>query len=151
MTRTYGGLIRELGLTPCHGIMPTGHYCGLGLYEHERGEWTFTGSGLTIIHIKDGPIDVGYAHWADMKQFLLLCARAIDYTLGPSYDGPSYDEPVWRKVYRGNVAARIVGRRLHIRVPATYYAFDKLLVLSGTAGLSNDVLLRKQAFDWARR
>ena len=37
MTRTYGDLIRELGLTPCHGILPTGHYCGLSAEQHTRG------------------------------------------------------------------------------------------------------------------
>jgi hypothetical protein len=146
MTRTYGGLIRELGLTPCHGITPTGHYCPLTSYEHARGTWSRTMNGLDIVHILDGPIDVGYAHWADMKRFLLVCARALDYSLNP--DIP---EPIWRKVYRGNMAARAVGKRLHIRVPARYHRFDKTVVLMGTTGLANDVPFRKEAYDWARR
>ncbi len=146
MTRTYGGLIRELGLTPCHGITPTGHSCSLTQYEHSRGTWSRTGNGLDIVHVLDEPIGVGYARWGNMKRFLLICAQALDYSLNP--DIP---EPVWRKVYRGNVAARAVGKRLHIRVPAYYYVFDKLLVLSGTANLANDVPFRKEAYDWARR
>ena len=134
MTRTYGGLIRELGLTPCHGIGPTGHYCHR---NHNIGE---VENG--IVHMIDAPL----GRWTDIKRFLLLCARAKDSTLWASYD-----EPVWLKVYRGHIAARAVGKRLRIRVPVEYYVFDKLLVLSGTTSLSNDVPLRKQAFDWARR
>jgi hypothetical protein len=84
--------------------------------------------------------------WPDIKRFLLLCARAKDPTLWASYD-----EPVWLKVYRGNVAARYIGWQIHIRVPARYHRFDKMIVLSGVTLLSNDVPLRKQAFDWARR
>jgi hypothetical protein len=134
VTRTYGGLIRELGLTPCHGIGPTGHYCNL---DHNAGA-----SDPGMVHIVDGPL----GRWTDIKRFLLLCARAKDSTLWASYD-----EPVWLKVYRGHVAARAVGKRLHIRVPTAYYVFDKLLVLSGTTGLSDDIPLRKQAFNWSRR
>jgi hypothetical protein len=138
MTRTYGSLIRDLGLTPCHGIGPTGHYCGLTRDQHIMGG--VDRSDTTVIHWLDVPL----GKWPDVKRFLVVCARALDPTLMDN-------DPVWRQVYRGNVAARAVGRRLGIRVPARYLKFDRMVVLSGVAGLSNDVPFRKQAFDWSRR
>ena len=133
MTRTYGGLIRELGLTPCHGIGPTGHYCNL---NHNFGA---VEPGM--VHIIDGPL----GRWTDKKKFLLLCARAMGRV------HPGWNEPDWQSVYSANMAAREIGLRLHIRVPARYHRLDKAMVLAGVAGISNDVPLRKQAFDWARR
>lgn len=144
VTRTYDSLIRELGFTPCHGIMPTGHYCALTPEQHAQGEWTFTGSGLTIIHILDEPVLP--ATRRGTRRLLLLCARALDYTLNADHP-----EPLWRKVYRSNMAARALGKRLHIVIPARLHLNDRLIVWAGTAGLGNDVPLRKQASDWARR
>ena len=134
LTRTYGGLIRELGLTPCHGISPSGHYCNL---DHAHGEVE-----RGIVHFLDGPL----GRWPEIKRFLLLCARAKDSTLWASYD-----EPVWLKVYRGDMQAREIGHRLHIRVPSRYLRLDKAVVMAGTSGLSNDIPSLKQARDWARR
>jgi hypothetical protein len=133
MVRTYGGLIRELGLTPCHGIGPTGHYCSL---DHNTGA-----SDPGMVHIVDGPL----GRWTDIKRFLLLCARALDLTRGVE------NEPDWLRVYRDNIAIRTVGKVLHIRVPSRYHRFDKTVVMAGVGGLSNDMPFRKQAYDWARR
>ncbi len=131
---TTGSLIRELGLTPCHGITPSGHYCHTS--NHHIGDAT-----PGVVHIVDRPLK----GWPDKKRFLLLCAQAFDPTLGSS------DEPVWHRVYRANMAARETGARLHIRVPAPYLRFDRRVVRDGVDGISNDVPLRQAAFDWARR
>lgn len=133
--RRYGSLTRELGLTPCHGTLPTSHYCGLTRDEHVRGRVT----GRIVHFPNDAP------NWARTKVFLSLCAAALD----PTLNDPS--EPHWRKVYRLNIASREVGRRLHIRVPRRFLRFDGLVVLAGVTGLPDDIPLRKQAFDWARR
>ena len=133
LTRATGSLIRALGLTPCHGIGPTGHYCHL---DHHAGE---VSPGM--VHIVDRPL----TRWPDIQRFLMLCARAMGRVQ------PGWDEPVWQSVYSANMASREIGARLHIRVPAHYHRLDKAMVLAGVAGISNDAPLRKQAFDWARR
>lgn len=139
MTRTYGPLIRELGLTPCHGILPTGHYCDFGSIEHLTGK--VEGE---IIHFRDDPVPNGpVGNWRQMKEFLILCARARD----PSLDEKTY----WRRIYRTAMAARDVGNRVRVRVPRRFFKMDRLTVLAGVAGLTSEEPLRKQAFDWARR
>lgn len=137
---TYGALIRELGLTPCHGILPTGHYCDFASAEHGAGR--IEGR---IIHFDDDPVPNGpVGDWRQMKEFLILCARALD----PSLD---VEDERWRKLYRTTMFARTVGNRVHVRVPRHFFTMDRLTVLAGVAGLTSEEPLRKQAFDWARR
>lgn len=83
--------------------------------------------------------------WPNTKHFLKMAAVELDPTIN------DLTQPVWRRVYRVSIAARDVGKRLHIRVPSRYLTFDRHVVRAGVAGLSNEVPLRKQAFDWSRR
>ena len=99
-----------------------------------------------------GAADPGVVHFGDVrfswpgaKRFLKLCALALDPTLRDR------DAPAWLYVYRVNIAAREVGRRLGIRVPSRFLKTDRWVVMAGVAGLSNEVPMRKQAYDWARR
>lgn len=136
MIRRCDDMLRELGLTPCHGILPTGHYCGLNSQQHAKG--VFSGK---IVHCTDDEVD----SWPDIKAFTRFAARALDPSLNYT------DQPFWRQLYRENMAAREVGRRLNIRVPRRYLVMERLTVLTGVAGLPNSIPLRKQAYDWARR
>lgn len=129
-------MLRELGLTPCHGILPTGHYCGISSAMHITG--TTTGR---IVHCTDDEVD----SWPDIKAFTRFAARALDPSLN------DMAQPFWRRLYRENMAAREVGHRLHIRVPRRYLVMERLTVLAGVSGLPNNIPLRKQAYDWARR
>jgi hypothetical protein len=93
-------------------------------------------------------LEIDYDHpvnWANTKNFLKLCAVVRD----PSLNDPT--QPVWVRVYRTVVAARKVGDELRVRVPRRFWKLDRYIVLAGVAGLSNEVPLRRQAFDWARR
>lgn len=81
---------------------------------------------------------------ADTLAFLKVAAVELDPTIN--------DEPVaWRRTYRLCRLARESGEKLAIRLPASYWSADKASVLAGVAGLPNNVPMRKQAFDWARR
>jgi hypothetical protein len=129
---TYQSMARDLGLGYCRGINERGQYCHL---EHR-----LNGSVADdVVHFADRPVTR-----ADTFAFLKLAAQVIDPTLR--------DEAVpWRRVYRMNRLVRDLAHRLHVRLPAHSSRMDRAFVLAGVAGLSNEVPLRKQAFDWARR
>jgi hypothetical protein len=80
----------------------------------------------------------------DTLAFLKVAAVELD---------PSIDDEIvpWRRTYRICRLARESGEKLGIRLPASYWSVDRAFVLAGVAGLPNEVPLRKQAFDWARR
>lgn len=124
--KSHASIASALGLSLCVG----GNSCRL---DHQVGA-----AELGLIH---------YAgrrrSWPDTHRVLKLCALAID---------PSINEDVpWRRVYRLNIAARTHGRNAGVRVPARTLAFDRAFVKAGVAGIGNDVPLRKEAYDWARR
>ena len=130
----YDEMAEALGVTRCRGRTPSGHYC------HEQHD-----KEGSISHGPDGPvIHFGERTYkrANTLAFLKLVARSQE----PSIDA---DEP-WRRVYRLNLKVRFLARFLRIRNPAGPARADRAFVLAGVAPLSNDVPLRKQAFDWAR-
>lgn len=130
MTRTkrsYAEMAEVLGIRWCPGI-EGGHHCQ-----------------------RMGGITEGTVHLAERRPslentslFLTLAARVLD---------PSLDEEavMWRRSYRLALARRGLARRVHVRLPRRIFDFERTYVLAGVAGLTNDVPLRKQAFDWARR
>lgn len=125
MKPTYEEMARDLGLDYCSRCRP---------FDHQTGE-----AQVGIIHLDDARFS-----WPRAKQFLRLCALALDPTLREV-------EPFWLYLYRLNIAARDTGLRVHLKVPRRYFKLDRMTVLAGVAGLSNDVPMRKQAYDWARR
>jgi len=128
MTRSYVDLTLELGLVPCQR-------CHLTTLVHANGRVT----GQTI-HFPGRSINR-----VDNKRFLKLATIALDPTLADP------NETLWRNIYRTSVAMRGVARTLHIRIPRSDMSLSRAVVLAGVAGLTNDVPLRKQAYDWARR
>lgn len=129
MTRNISQLAREAGIDYCRGITPTGHMCHR---EHHLNGEAVDGT----IHLEDRR-----ANRVNSHAFLRLAAIALDPTL-------KEDVP-WRRVYRLDQSMRQIARA--IDVPYKSSQMDRAFVLAGVAGLSNDVPLRKQAFDWARR
>jgi hypothetical protein len=129
MTRSYTDLTLSLGLMPC------GACDDLSIAIHAGGRTTGT-----TIHFLDKNINR-----ADNRRFLKLAAFGLD----PTLTDPR--EPLWRHIYRTSVAMRGVARTLHIRIPRSDMSLSRAVVLAGVAGLTNEVPLRKQAFDWARR
>jgi hypothetical protein len=127
MRPTYEEMARHLGLFLCRDPA-----CGL---DHSIGSAT-----LGVVHFND----IRFS-WPGAKRFTALCAIALD----PDIDNDV--QPLWARVYRINRAASEVGKRIHIRVPRRFTKFDRYVVLAGVAGLSNEVPMRKQAYDWARR
>ncbi|MEY2668628.1 MAG: hypothetical protein RJA59_1266 [Pseudomonadota bacterium] len=125
MRATYEQMARDLGLDYCDRCR---------IFDHQSGE-----AQVGIVHLNDARFS-----WPGAKRFLRLCAIALDPTLRE-------EEPFWLYLYRLNIAARDVGVRVHLKVPRRYFRLDRMFVLAGVAGLSNEVPMRKQAFDWARR
>ena len=125
MRPTYEQMARDLGLDLCENCR---------LFDHAVGE---TEPGR--IHY----FDLRWS-WPGTKQFLRLAAIALDPSLRE-------EEPFWLYLYRLNIAARKVGLRVHLKVPRHFFELDRAFVLAGVAGLTNEVPMRKQAFDWARR
>jgi hypothetical protein len=125
MRATYEEMARELGLDYCDRCR---------LFNHTMGE-----AQVGIVHLND----VRFS-WPGAKAFLRLCAIALDPSLRDV-------EPFWLYLYRLNIAARDVGLRVHLKVPRRFFELDRAFVLAGVAGLTNEVPMRRQAFDWARR
>jgi hypothetical protein len=123
--RSYRELVRSLDLGYCDGA-----HCPA---DHEVGD-AYGG----VVHFADRR-----ASWPGIHRVLKLAAQAKD----PSVLG----EAPWKRVYLLNVRARELGHQVGIRVPARFTRFDRAFVRAGVAGLTNDVPLRKSAFDWARR
>ena len=128
--RTYGQLVRELDLDYCRGIDRNGFYCDL---DHVTGSYT-----PGTVHLADTPTT-----WPGIHRALKLAALAVT---------PAIDEQTpWRRVYLLNIAARIMGKSAHVRVPARHLRFDRRFVLAGVAGIPNSEPMRRDAFNWARK
>lgn len=125
MRATYEEMARDLGLDYCDRCR---------LFDHAEGE-----AQVGIVHLDDARFS-----WPTTKRFLRLCAFALDPSLRE-------EEPFWLYLYRLNIAARDVGLRVNLKVPRRFFELDRAFVLAGVAGLTNEVPMRKQAFDWARR
>jgi hypothetical protein len=134
MTRTkhsYRDLARAVGVRWCDGHNPV---TGLRCHKDHRL----------------GTVTEGTVHLTDRRTslnatviFLRLAARVLD---------PSIDAEVgWRRSYLLAKAVSDLSRKAHVRLPRRVFDFERAFTLAGVAGLTNDVPLRKQAFDWARR
>lgn len=128
---TYGEMAAALGVTLCRGRLATGHYCG----QEHKGPGSVTDNTVHFRRERVSSVST-YA-------FLRLVARAKD---------PSIDQDVpWRRVYRLNMAARQHARIAGVRIPVRTTMADRAFVLASVATVSNDVPMRRQAYDWARR
>jgi hypothetical protein len=130
---TYREMAEVLGVSHCGGITAQGSYCRLG--DHHLAGFTTEGT----VHLHE-PTRVDRR---DALAFFKLAAGVLDPTLN--------DDVPWRRVYRRYVAVQNAAARFHMRYEPRHWKADKAFVLAGTAGLSNEVPLRKQAYDWARR
>ncbi len=129
---TYPQMAQALGLAYCGGILPTGHYC-------HAGEHALNGSVADdTIHFTDRQVTK-----SNTLAFLKLAALAMDPEIN--------DDVPWRRVYRIDKGVLNLCRFLGIGLPAHLWRGDKRFVLSSIGGLTNEVPMRKQAFDWARR
>jgi len=131
MKTTVMAITRELGVPYCWGIS-RGFYCP----QNHRQQGTVTPDG--IVHLHDHVVTK-----TNLVTLLKLVTRAQDPTLN--------DDVPWRRVYRTSVGVRALAYRLRTRIPREAWAADRSFVRASCAGLSNDVPLRKQAYDWARR
>ena len=131
--RKYGALAEMLHVEHCRGMRRDGTYCHAQV-SHASGEVTDDG----VIHWADRRME-----WPGLVRFLKLVAISRDPTLAK--------EVPWRRVYRLNMALKEVEQEAHTRIPARYLRADRAFVKASVASLSNDVPLRKEAFDWSRR
>jgi len=131
MRKTFQQIATELEVPYCGGVRK-------GFYCHEQHD--LAGSVVDgTIHMRDHKSGRPSAQVA----FLKMVARARD---------PSLDTDIpWRRVYRTDAAVYELARRIHIRPPKKVFDFDRAFVRAGVAGLSNDIPMRKQAYDWSRR
>lgn len=129
-------MAQQLGVAYCGGITSTGHYCPLEdpyTVPHVNG---LAKDG--VVHFYDRPV-----RKVSTYTFLKLVAKVRDPSLA--------DDVPWRRIYRMDKLTRQAANELGIRLPRRLFATDRAFVLAGVAGISNDVPMRKQAFDWARR
>lgn len=130
---TYRGMAEHLGVEYCGGLRPTGHYCHAG--NHKLNGFVTPGT----VHLAEPAL----VDRRDAFLFLRLAAQALD----PSIN----DDIPWRRTFRLYRAIRDAAARFHIRFQPRYWSFDKAFVLAGVAGLTNEVPMRRQAYNWARR
>lgn len=130
---TYREMAETLGISYCRGVQPGGQYCQAG--DHRQQGFATPGE----VHLRE-PVKVDRR---DALTFLKLAAVALDPTIN--------DDIPWRRVFRRYRAVQDAAARFHMRFHRRNWDTDKAFVLAGTAGLSNEVPMRKQAFDWARR
>jgi len=130
---TYPEMAERLGVKYCRGMLPTGHYCHAG--EHRLNGFVTT----STVHLTE-PSSIDRR---DALVFLRLAAQVLE----PSIN----DDIPWRRVYRLYRAIQAAASLFHMRYPPRYWSADKAFVLAGVAGLSNEVPMRKQAYNWARR
>ena len=125
MRRSYSAMARDLGLELC--------------------------ADCPLDHARWGASEPGRIHMADVRVTKAGLARFLGHAaiaLDPSIN----DEVPWRRVYRRNIAARDLARRLHVRMPGReHYDFDRSFVRASVASIPNSEPLRQAAFDWARR
>ena len=130
---TYPGMAERLGIGYCWGMLPSGHYCRAG--DHRLNGFA-----------KDGTVHLAEPSSVDRRDafvFLRLAAQVLDPTVN--------DDIPWRRQYRLYRGVQAAASLFHMRYPPRYWSADKAFVLAGVAGLSNEVPMRKQAYDWARR
>jgi hypothetical protein len=127
-------MAQALDVEHCRGITPSGHYCPIPSGDHMQGVVT-----------KDGVV-----HWLERRvefsgivRFLRLVAQSRHPDIN--------DEIPWRRVYRLCKTATEMSPTIHTRIPARYFRKDRAFVKASVASLTNDVPMRKEAFDWARR
>jgi len=130
---TYPRMAERLGIKHCWGMLPTGHYCHAG--DHRLNGFVTTNT----VHLAE-PSSVDRR---DAFVFLRLAAQVLDPTVN--------DDIPWRRQYRLYRGVQAAASLFHMRYPPRYWSADKAFVLAGVAGLSNEVPMRKQAYDWARR
>ena len=130
---TYPRMAERLGIKHCWGMLPTGHYCHAG--DHRLNGFVTTNT----VHLAE-PSSVDRR---DAFVFLRLAAQVLDPTVN--------DDILWRRQYRLYRGVQAAASLFHMRYPPRYWSADKAFVLAGVAGLSNEVPMRKQAYDWARR
>lgn len=121
-------MAQGLGIKLCTGMLPTGRKCH---FNHLVGS-----------------VHEGTLHFYSRvmgKADTLAFLRAASSLLDPSLR----DDPPWLRVYRQNMAFRAMSKKLGIRPPDP--ATDKKFVLASVVDMSNEVPMRRQAFDWARR
>ena len=129
---TYDDMARTLGIDWCDGRSSDCHM------RHVL-EGSVSHLTATTIHITDRTPSK-----SNTLAFLKLVARAED-------PGLDVDPAPWRRVYLINVRVRSLARMLHIGNPAHPARMDRAFVLASVAGISNEVPMRKKAYDWARR
>jgi hypothetical protein len=117
----------------CRGMRRDGTYCH-EMVDHRVGDVTPDG----VIHWTDRPM-----RWPGLVRFLKMVAISRDPTLAK--------EVPWRRVYRLNMALKGIEKEAHTRIPARHLRADRVFVRASVAPLSNDVPMRKEAFDWSRR
>lgn len=130
---TFQQMAGRLDVPWCGGLMPSGFYC--------RADHRDVGS------ISDGIVHLAEPTLVDRRDalaFLRLAVQVLDPTIN--------DDIPWRRVYRLYRGVWHAADVFHLRFAGRrYWGADKAFVLAGVAGLSNDVPMRRQAFDWARR
>jgi len=131
--KRYGALAKTLDVEWCRGIRSDGTYCHANS-NHSMGDVTDGG----VVHWADRRME-----WPGLVRFLKLVVISRDPTLAK--------EVPWRRIYRLNMALKEVEREAHTRVPARYLRADRAFVRASVASLSNDVPMRREAFDWSRR
>ena len=130
---TYPGMAERLGIGYCRGMLPSGHYCRAG--DHHLNGF-----------VTDGTVHLAEPSTVDRRDalvFLRLAAQVLDPTIN--------DDIPWRRTYRLYRGVQDAALRFHMSYPPRHWAADKAFVLAGVAGLSNEVPMRKQAYDWSRR
>ena len=125
-------MAHRLGVTYCAGITSTGHYCDV-YWHHQEGS-----TRGDVVH---------FSERQPSKYHTLAFLRLVAKVRDPSLD----DDVPWRRIYRMDKLVRQAAAELGIRLPRRLFTTDRAFVLAGVAGISNDVSMRKQAYDWARR
>lgn len=130
MRRTAANIAHTLNIPYCGGI-----YKGFRCYEEHKLNGSVTNG---IMHLEDRLVN-RYT----IASVLKLAARAQDPTLA--------DDVPWRRVYRTSVAVQALAATARVRYSRESFKADRAFVLANVAGMPNEVPLRRQAFDWARR
>jgi hypothetical protein len=131
--KTYGALADRLGVEHCRGMRRDGTYCYQSA-DHRVGDVTPDG----VIHWADRRME-----WPGLVRFLKLVAI--------SRNPKTVTFKPWQRVYLLNMHLKGVQQEASTRIPTKYLRADRAFVRASVASLSNDVPLRKKAFDWSRR
>lgn len=129
----YDVISRQLKLTRCRGIQPTGQTCFL---DHEKGTTEIRGAGERVVH------------WSDRKTtrrglrtFLLLVSN---------FEMPVEMKERWKQIVWSNQWAVRMALLLGIRLPADLADHDRATVRAMVVNLPTSDE-RDAALKWARR